>query len=1046
MIRWFASHPTAANLLMLGFVILGLFSALNIRRETFPDYNVDEVEITVVYPGATPTEVEREVVRRVEDAIDGVTFVEKIRAEARANTAIINIEMNPRGQLVPFINDLQTEIDSIDDFPPLIEEPILKEKGKISPVVSIAVTGIPDPVALKTLAEQLKDDLKAKDEISLVRISGFSDQQIRIELDYIALQEYGLSIQEVARIVSQQSVDFPAGDLETDDRVLTIKFSDKRRSIAALGDLQIRASEYGGQVLLSDVSRIFTTFEEEEEQTLFASQRAGYIVVEKTDLQDSLTIYNTVKQFVEEQNATLPPGIVLHLTEDQASIVQDRLSLLIKNGWQGLLLVLLVLGCVFSLRFALWVALSIPISFLGGFYFFPHLGITINMISMVGLLMALGLLMDDSIVIAENIMAKHQEGLTPFHSVTEGTSEVFPGVFASFLTTVAVFLPLTFISGEIGKILRVMPLTLILVMSVSMIEAFLILPHHLKSALNKDKPTENRLRKYIANLISSSSGFLCNSIVPYTIRYRYITAGFAALILCSSLALLTGGILKFQVFPDLEGDIIHARILMPQGTPLNRTRDVVSQLTSALDEVNESFSSSQPDSQHLIRQVAVDYSKNVSAFEKGPHVATVKVDLLSAEIRRNASIESIIEKWREYSGEIPGAIAVTYSEPSLGPAGNPIEIQLVGENLERLKLAATDLRKQLSVYKGTFNLLDDLRPGQPELQLKLHDVATRLGLTAQDIANQLRASYFGSVASEMIIGENRIEVDLRLAGENRDSLDDFDNFRVRLPDGSQTPLEYVADIEQGRNWSRIHRIDGKRTVSVIGEVDTRTANTEAILADLEENYIPQLRKRYPEIKSIIYEGERSRGGETSQSMLRNFTMGLIGIFLILSFQFRSFIEPIIVMSAIPFILVGVIWGHFLMGYPITLPSMMGFFALAGVVVNNSILLVEFIKIHRRKGMSLHDGIVASTRQRFRPIVLSTATTLAGLLPLLFETSLQAQVLIPLAISLVFGLASSTILVLLILPAFYFILDDFKLSAPVFERNEVIGKPELKEIP
>lgn len=1043
MIRWFAAHRTAANLMMLGFMILGVIAILGIRRETFPEFDSDVVEIRVQYPGATPADVEEEIIRRIEDAIDGVNYIKEVSSEARANIGIVSVEMTTDGELITFISDLQTEVDGIMDFPPLAEEPIVQEQGKTSPVIAIAITGEMPATELKNYAEELKDELQLLPEISQVTISGFSDRQIRIELDQQALQQFNLSIDQVSAIVSRQSIDLPAGDVETRDEDLSIRFTDKRRQADEFNNLILRGSDEGGEIRLGDVASIYTTYENEEDSISFNKKRAALLTIEKTDEEDSLNIFSAVEEFVEKEQAAAPPSVSLTLTNDLASVVQDRLSMLLKNGWQGLILVFLVLGSVFSLRFAFWVAMSLPVSFLGAFVLFPLLGLTINMITMVGLLMAIGLLMDDGIVLSENVMAHHARGKSPLKSVVDGVTEVMPGVFASFLTTLAVFGPLTMVEGEIGKILRVMPLTLILVMSISMIEAFLILPNHLFHAIQHEKHSkQNRIRARIDGAIQKIGDALGEHIVSWAARNRYATAGIAIMIFLSTVSLVAGGVLKFQVFPDLEGDVLEARVLMPQGTPLNRTETVAEQLTNALSRTNEYYSEFQPEGRSLVRNVNVDFATNRSAQEEGPHVATIKADLLPAEIRKEVTMDGLIERWQEETGSVPGAIAVNYTEPNPGPAGNPIEVRLYGKDLEALKAAAIELRNEFETYQGTYNLLIDLRPGKPEIRLKLKQGATRLGLTAQDIADQLRASYFGSTASELIVGQNELEIDVRLAKQDRDSLGDFDNFRITLPDGGRAPLEFVAEISRGRSWGRIARVDGQRVVTVTGDIDTRIANTEAILQDVETNFLPEFRERHPAVSQLSFQGERESGGEAQASMVRNFLLGLIAVYLLLSFLFKSFIEPIIVMSAIPFILVGVIIGHLAMGFPITMPSMMGFFALAGVVVNNSILLVEFVKIRRRENHSTLEAIKLATKQRFRPILLSTSTTLAGLLPLLFETSLQAQVLIPLAVSLVFGLASSTVLVLLILPSLYMILEDFNITAPIFDEiDEEYGHEE-----
>ncbi len=653
------------------------------------------------------------------------------------------------------------------------------------------------------------------------------------------------------------------------------------------------------------------------------------------------------------------------------------------------------------------------------------LGLTINMITMVALLIAIGLLMDDAIVIAENIATHLRRGKSAMEAAIDGTKQVSPGVIASFLTTVSVFGPLAFLSGHMGKVLQFIPMVLLLVISVSLIEAFMILPHHLAHSLKHHENSESRFRRGFDRQLMNFRDNTLGHMVDFAVHNRYWFIGLVIALFLLSVGMLVGGKLKFQSFPDIEGDIIEARILLPQGTPLSRTEAVVERVSRAMRQVNDEFTPQQADGKHLVRNIQARFNSNADANESGPHLATVTIDLLTAE-ERSGSLDEIINRWRTLSGEIPDLVALNFKEPTMGPGGLDMEIRLTGPDLDQLKQASLELQEWLSRYRGTFNLSDNLRPGKPELRLKLRDGALALGLDASTIANQLRAAFYGTTANEIQVGPESYEIDVQLAAVDRSTLTDIETFRITTAKGDQVPLSAVAMIEHDRGFSRIQRINGIRTVTITGDVDTRIANAKEVVDHTRDNFLPKLLERYPAIKAGI-EGQSKQTAKTGSSMLRSFGIGLVGIFILLSFQFRSYIEPLVVMAVIPMALIGVIWGHLLMGLDFTMPSIIGFTSLAGIVVNDSILLVEFLKLRVREGHNTVEAAKLASRERFRAVLLTSITTMAGLTPLLMEKSMQAQVLIPLATSIVFGLLATTVLVLLVVPAMFSILHDFGFS-------------------
>lgn len=1026
MIRYFSSHPTAANLLMLMLITVGLLALPTLKRETFPDFAAQEIEVRVVYPAASAEDVEEAICQRIEDAADGISDVEEIRCESREGIGVAVIKMIEGNDMSRFLDDVKTEVEAIDNFPEQSELPVIKQLGRTDPVVSVAITGPMSASHLKAYAEQIKDRIQELQHVSQVDIEGFSDHQLRIQIPALVIRQYGLSMLDIADRISRQNINISAGGIETKQSDILVRFDDERKTPQELEELIILSEASGAEIRLGDIATITDQFELDEDKILFNGTRAALLKITKTKQQDTINVVNEVKAFIEQEQLRAPANVNFILTQDVASIVQDRLQMLLTNGWQGLILVFLSLWLFFQIRFSFWVVLGLPISFLGGLAMMAMLGYSINMITMVALLIALGLLMDDAIVIAENIATHLHKGKNALQAAIDGTMQVAPGVISSFLTTVAVFGPLAFIEGDIGKVLKVLPVALILVLAVSLIEAFFILPQHLAHALHHHEHDKtNEFREKFDGFIEHIRHEYLGKAIDTVIHWRYLFLGLVVAVFLLSVAMIAGGILKFQAFPDIEGDVIEARILLPQGTPLWRMEAIVENITIALNRVNDKYTSDQVGQKSLVVNTSVSFNKNIDASESGPHVATVVADLITAEMRVGR-IDNIINDWRTEVGELPDVLSINYKEPVIGPAGLPIDIRLSGADIDTLKAASLDLQAWLGRYEGVQDLSDDLRPGKPEIRLRLREGVLALGLDASGIANQLRTGFYGSTTSEIQVGQESYEIDVRLSDLDQDNLNDLEDFRVVTPDGSLVPLSVIADIIYARGYARINRIDGKRTITVQGDVDTQFANAISIINHTAANFFPELKSRYPTI-NISIEGEADSGATTANSIQRGFMLGLVGIFILLSFQFRSYIEPLVVMVAIPMAVIGVVWGHLIMGLDLSMPSMMGFVSLSGIVVNDSILLVEFLKQRAREGHAVIEAAKMASRERFRAILLTSVTTIAGLIPLLFERSTQAQVLLPLITSIVFGLLATTLLVLLVVPAIFSVLDEFGLT-------------------
>ena len=1020
MIRYFIKHPTAGNILMMAIIAIGLASITYLNKESFPLIKPSKVQVNMVYPGANPADVEDAICNRLEDATDGISFLKEQKCDARDNMAILTLEMQEAGDIKAFYDDIKAATDGISDFPAEVEGPVIKQLGRISRVANIAITSKNLTTAeLKALTEEYRNKLLANPKIPIVAVGGFSKHQLQVLINPDTQLKYQLSIQDIANLIAAQAIELPAGTLEGSETSYQIRFDNVRKTAEELADLVIINSPNGGEIKLGDIARIKDKFEKREERIELNGVPAGILQVSKNTTDDTLKVFDAMQDFVDVENKILPKSTRLTITNDGASLVRDRLKLLLKNGWQGLLLAALALFLFFNWRYTFWVALGLPISFLGGLAMMVMLGVTINMISMIALLMAIGILMDDAIVLSESIAHEYKKGKSPQQAAIDGTNRVLAGVFASFLTSAFLFGSLLMMKGDMGQILGVLPVVLLSVLTVSLLEAFLVLPHHLMHSLehehHKEPPKLRVLFEKGFSYLREGAGKLAD----VAIDYRYITVGVALAMLVFSVGLIATGTVKFKAFPDLEGNTVDARVLLPQGTPLKDTERVMNTILNALDETLETLNKNE--SEPLVKNVQLSYGVHADVPENGTHLATLSLDLLSTE-KRNTKMAEFTSLWRKNSGDLPNVISVQFREPKLGPAGRAIEIRLSGRDLDKLSKASWELQNWLRGYDGVSNLLDDLRPGKPQFTIQLKHGALAAGVDSRSISAQLRSAYQGSKIGDIYKGREAYEIIAKLDSEPNQEITDFDNLTVFSKKDEPIPLSSIATITEKRDFARIAHYNHKRTITIFGDVDAEIANTSEVIASTERDFLKGLQERYPEI-TFSLKGEVESGNETKTSILTGFGLGALGVFLLLSLIFRNYREPAIVMLNIPLALIGAVWGHLIMGLDFTLPSMIGFVSLAGIVVNDSILLVVFVKHHVEEGMQLHDAAKQAVRDRFRAIFLTSVTTVAGMTPLLFETSTQAQILVPLVTSIVFGMLTSTLLIMLVLPAMYGIMED-----------------------
>ncbi|MBZ4020878.1 hypothetical protein CKO11_00195 [Rhodobacter sp. TJ_12] len=1022
MIRLFAGHRTAANIAMIAISGLGLMALPALQRDTFPITPPSDVSVRIAYPGAAPAEVETGICTLADPLLMRVENLDTLTCLARENAAQITAEMIEGADMARFYADVKDTVEGITGFPAKAEAPVTQIVERTASVSSIAVTGPDDPAVLYAYAQDLADRLRADPQISMVDVNGFSDREIAVEFDRAGLERFGLDMTDIGAALARYSLDMPGGTLEGRAGDVSIRFLGERRTPAELAQIPIAGSATGGQLRLGDVAKIRAGFAEPAQASYFNGQRAAIVAVSKTAAQDALKVKAALDRQIAQAAAEAPAGITLAISQDSTSNIVERLRIIGVNGLQGLVLVLAAMWLFFGLRMSFWVAMGLPVSFLGAIFAMQMLGYTVNMMTMVALLVATGLLMDDAIVISENIVRRRQAGESAREAAVNGVLQVGPGVLASFLSTALVIGPLSFLSGNIGALLKYIPIVLLITLTVSLIEAFLILPAHMRHSLDRDM-RPGAVGRAVNSVFER---FRDGVVVPFAERLlqaRYLTLGMAILLVALSVAPFTGGFLKYQSFPTLESDTVEARLLLVEGSPLDRTEARVAKVVKALTELDDAFSPDQPDGQRLVKSYTITYGTNADSPTTGPNMATVSAALLPAGVR-TTEVGAILDAWKKGVGQMPDMAAFRITDKERGAGGKPIDLLLEGNDLGDLATTARELRRFFRGFDGVRDVTFDLQPGKPELVVRMKPAqANLLGVTPAALAGELRAAFRGDSAVSFADARGQIDVVARLAASDRRSLQDVLALRVPGAGGALVPLAVVAEVTQTRGTSTITHVNGIRAVSVQGTINPAVANARELMAAMRAEYLPELAQKRPGVRVRVL-GEEQDTATTGASLLRNMAAGAAGVYLLLAFTMKSFLRPVAVIAAVPLSLIGVIWGHMALGLQISLPSLVGLATLVGVVVNNAILLDAFIGARRAAGMGIVDAGREAVRDRFRAIFLTSLTTVAGLGPLLFEQSTQAQFLRPIVASLAFGLTSATLLSLFVTPAMLAILEDF----------------------
>jgi multidrug efflux pump subunit AcrB len=1036
-LSWFASNHVAANLLMILIGASGLLSIFSTRLEVFPEMSLDMINIMVPYLGASPSDVEEGVCTRVEEAIAGVDGVKRMTSTAAEGMGYTLVEVEEFADVKEVLDDIKAEIDTIITFPKETEKPIISEIKTRFKVISLGLYGDDSEQALRTLADQIRDDITDKENISLVKVSGIRPYEISIEVSEENLRRYNLSFEKVTRAVRNSSLDIPAGSVKTTGGEILVRTKGQRYYGLEFEKIIVVTRNDGTQIRLSDIATVRDEFQDMDLSARFDGKRAAFIQVSRTGDQDAVDVADTVKQYVRDKQNSLPAGMSLALWEDDTQFLKARLNLLTKNAYIGLVLVFVCLTCFLNVRLAFWTAMGIPISFLGAFWLIPRFGVTINMMSLFAFIMVLGLVVDDAIVVGENIFSYRQQGLDRIDAAIKGVQEMCWPVVAAVLTTVFAFIPLAYTGGIMGKILRVLPIVVIGVLGFSLVEALLILPAHLSSKRGKPGKGIRRFTDKINNFIDRNLKRFVNgpfaNFVERAVRWRYVTLSLGLAVFLTTVGIVAGGYIKFVFFDAIEADNVIALIRMPLGTPVEQTRTVAERIEAAAFEAIKEFDEKYPGDVSIKKHISTTIGAQPIVGRGGPvqvdlggggqsHLAEVNVELLGAE-ERDLSSTAVKNRWRELVGEVAGASSLTFIS-EFASTGAPINVELSHHDFDVLLASSEKLKGILRDYTGVGDIQDDFEPGKAELKLKIKDTGRTLGLTLSDLARQVRQGFYGDEVQRIQRGRDDIRVMVRYPEAERRSLADVENMRIRLPNGTEIPFGTVAEVQYGRGYSAIKRVDRRRVVSVTADVDRTVANANVINKELLASVLPELAREFNGVQ-YRFAGEQREMNESLGSLKVNFAIAMLAIYGLLAVQFKSYSQPAIIMSAIPFGIVGAAFGHLLMGYNFGIMSMFGIVALSGVVVNDSLIMIDLINRERRSGIELHQVLRDCATRRFRPIMLTTLTTFFGLLPMITERSIQARFLIPMAISLAFGVMFATCITLVLVPSLYMILEDIK---------------------
>ena len=1039
-IRWFILNTVAANLLMVFIIIAGIFTLSRLRMEVFPDITIPIINVSVVYPGASPEDIEESICVKVEEQVQGIDGLKRITSSSNEGYGSINIEVENGYDIDEVKDEVKAQVDAITSFPDDAEKATIKSFDGQPEVITIAVHGYVDEVSLLNIAEKVRDEVSELPNITQTRL-GKKPREISIEVSEKTLQKYGISFDYIANKIRTSSMDVPGGAIETYDGEILIRSKGQAYTGDEFGIIPVLSLSDGSNVLLRDIAEIDDGFQDVEYDIKFNREPALLIRVYRTGEQNALDIAEEVHKYIKKKNPLMPPGISLTTMKDESVILKGRIELLTENAYLGLTLVLIVLALFLKPKLAAWVSLGIPISFMGGFWLLPLFDVSINMISLFTFILVLGIVVDDAIVVGENIHIHLKRGLSGVDAALEGAYQVAKPVIFAVLTTMVTFSPMILVEGATGKIWKIIPVVTIVVLMFSLIESLTILPAHLAHMKLDENKKENKFlawwSKIQLSIHNRLQSFIKNRYIPFlelALRNRGNTVAISISIFILTVGLVASGFIRFNFFPPLEADIVIAGVEYPEGTPVSLTKSGLEQVEKSAYRLKDSLEVLYPDNKVFINMVSTAGDQpiktqsargpgNLDASFFGSHLAECVIELAPGE-ERSISTVDISRIWRELTGPIPGVKQVTF-DSDLFTTGAPIEIQLSSVNRDDLKDVTTILKDKLQTYAGVFDIKDSFSAGKDEIKLNLRPEAQNYGITMASLARQVRQAFYGDEVQRVQRGRDEVKVFLRYPKEERVSLNNLEQMMVRVGNNIEVPLGQVAAGELSSGYSTITRTDRKRSISVTADVDLSEANANEILAKFEVDHIIPILRDYPSV-NYSFEGEQREQRDTLGSLFKNFALALFVVYVLLAVPFKSYLQPLIIMSAIPFGFTGAVIGHIIMGMNLAVLSIIGIVALSGVVVNDSLVMVDFINRYKREdGKTSLEAALAAGPRRFRPILLTSITTFVGLFPLLIEKSVQAQFLVPMAISLAYGVLFATLITLILVPTSYLIIDDIK---------------------
>ncbi len=1028
----FARNTVFANIVFVLIFMAGGIGAMSMIRENFPEFSLDMITVAVTYPGADPEEVEEGISQKIEEAIEEIEGIKLFTTNSNEGSGSTLIEVKENYPVEKVLEDVRTKVNAISTFPPDAEKPVVSELTVKDAVMLLYLSGSMSERRIKEWAEQIKDEIQLLPEVSQVSIFGAREYEISIEVSEEKLRQYGLTLGDVAAAVRRSNLNLAGGIIRSQGEEIRVRTMGRKYTGKELAQIVVLAGPAGELITLDRLATITDGFTEDPVKASINGETSVLVMVWKTREEDALKISHTVQQFVHEKQARLPTGANLKILYDNTEMLRSRINLLLKNGIIGLCIVFILLWTFLNARLSFWSGMGIPVSIAGALFILWAMGGTLNMVSLFGLIMVLGIVVDDAIVVGEAIYVHRKNGKPPLKAAVDGISEVGMPVTAAVLTTVVAFIPLFYVGGIMGKFIAILPLVVIACLLISLLECLFLLPAHLSNLPNpnrKHKPQNPISRRIEALHQLTSRGmewFIARVYVPFlskTLYWRYISLCTAITILLLTIGLIRSGLLKFEVFPAVDGFIITSTVEFPNGTPAEVTADAIRKIDAALTRLSERTRTRSGDP--LVQDRLSLTGQTLQQIpEVGPHVGSVQAILLASE-KRGIHTKDLMVAWEKEVGPIPGVKSLIFEGMQHGPPGAPIEVWLQGYQMESLLEASGDLMARLRKFDGVYQIRSDYSPGKNELRLALKPEARTLGLTVADLANQVYAGYYGNEAVRLQRGRDDVRIKVRYTADERRRVADFERVYIRTPDGHEVPLFSVADIYFSPGYSTITRTNGLRRISVSADLDTGKANANEIFDELKTHYFPRLQRRFPDLM-VSLQGEQKKMRESFETLYVGFPLAVLGIFIVIATMFRSYAQPLVIMFTVPFGIIGAVLAHPILGFELSIMSIFGMVALTGVVVNDAIVLIERVNENIAEGQPFFEAVIQGGARRFRAIFLTSLSTIGGLAPLIMETDLQARFLIPMALSLAAGVAFATVLTLVLIPGLLAILSDFRL--------------------